>query len=54
MPARFMPGMMNSTASSGEVISSPDSRSSELLPPTRWISPTTRNSVAWMVMWCAV
>ena len=54
MPARFIAGTKNSIASSGEALASPPSRFNEVVPPRRSISPVTRNSVVWMVMWWAV
>ena len=53
MPARFMAGTKNSTASIGDSFASPATRSIEELPPRRSIRPVTRNRLVWMVMWCA-
>ena len=54
MPARFMAGTKNRIPSTGDAAASPPSLFSEVLPPRVSISPVTRNSVVWMVMWCAV
>lgn len=54
MPARFIAGTKNSTPRIGAVLARPPSRSIEVDPPTRSISPATRNSAACTVMWCAV
>ena len=51
MPARFIAGTKNSTASSGEALASPPSRSTDVEPPCRSTRPATRNSVVWMAMW---
>ena len=53
MPARFIAGTKNSTASNGERLASPPSRFSDVVPPCRSTSPATRNSVVWMAMWWA-
>ena len=54
MPARFMAGTKNRTPSTGDSAASPPSRVSDVLPARTSTSPSTRNSVVWMVMWCAV
>ena len=54
MPARFMAGTKNSTPSTGDSAASPPRSFNDVLPPRRSISPVTRNSVVWMVMWWAV
>ena len=54
MPARFIAGTKNSTPSTGDRAARPPSSFSDVLPPRRSISPVTRNSVVWMVMWWAV
>ena len=53
MPARFMAGTKNSTPSSGASRASPPSLIRLVLPARRSTSPSTRNSVVWMVMWWA-
>ena len=54
MPARFIAGTKNKMPSTGDAAASPPSLFSEVLPPRVSISPVTRKSVVWMVMWWAV
>ena len=52
-PARFIAGMKNRIASTGDAAASPPSRASTVVPATRSISPTARNSAVCTRMWCA-
>lgn len=53
IPARFIAGTKNSTASIGAALARPPSRVSSVVPPRRSMSPATRNRVVWTVMWWA-
>lgn len=53
MPARFMAGTKNSTASRGAALARPPRRVSSVVPSRRSMSPATRNRVVCTVMWWA-
>ncbi len=53
MPARFMAGTKNSTATSGADFARPPRRVSSVVPSRRSTSPATRKSVVCTVMWWA-